>query len=279
MGSSRKKLTVKLTGMSDDRISAEAVISVIQGTIDALKELNRSVSEYGKANIEWQIVFLSMQSPLEAVFEGVDERSDLQNVEAPTTITSWMSGLSLLESASECPPRFNERSLGAIVRIRSSCANRVRRVEYREDNGEYLLLTDAMLFNANQAILRISRTPQPRNDYVDHGSIEGVLTTLSTRSGSDRIVIAEGLDSHKVSCFFRDEANEERARKAWKRRVIVTGAITYIGANGKPKRVDVDDIRVMPEECELPQVDELERMDITNGVESAEYVRSIRDGI
>jgi hypothetical protein len=279
MGSSRKKLTVKITGICDDRISADAVISVIQETVDALKDVGRVVSERGKANIEWHIVSISMQSPLEAVFMGTDELTDRQESQSPIAIESWMSGLRRLESSAECPPGFTTKSLKSISHIQRFFAKQIRKVEYREDDEEYLPLTDEIFHNAKIANSQVRRSTETRTDYVDHGSIEGVLTTLSTSSGSDKIVISESLDSHDVPCFFSDKAIEEKARNAWKRRVIVTGSITYSGETGEPVNVNVEGIRVMPAEVELPRLDVLEPVDITNGVESSEYVRRIRDGI
>ncbi len=62
-----------------------------------------------------------------------------------------------------------------------------------------------------------------------------------------------------------------------KQRVVVTGEIYVDRTTRKPRKVVVRELRIMPPPSELPQLEDLAGIDITGGMDSAEYVRRMRD--
>ncbi len=113
--------------------------------------------------------------------------------------------------------------------------------------------------------------------YREHGAVEGRLRQLETLSGErDKLVIEDDLTGDKIACYFCDAEIERQARNAWKRRVSVSGEITVNRASGNPASVLVEDIRVLRERADLPQMEDLYGIDITHGVESSKYIEGIR---
>jgi hypothetical protein len=72
---------------------------------------------------------------------------------------------------------------------------------------------------------------------------------------------------------------EEQAISNLGRRVIVSGIVSY-NAVGEPVKVEVDRLRVLKEEKELPTIVEMLGMtpDITGDLSTEEHIRQLRDG-
>ena len=66
-------------------------------------------------------------------------------------------------------------------------------------------------------------------------------------------------------------------REAWKRRVVATGEIVVDRETRKPIKILVDEIRILRDPADLPQMEDLHGIDITSGMESSEYIRGLRD--
>jgi hypothetical protein len=84
-----------------------------------------------------------------------------------------------------------------------------------------------------------------------------------------------------VPCYFsaRSKELEATARDAWKRRVRVSGKILVSYQSRRPNRIDVESIEILPRKSELPRLADLPPLDITGGMEEAEYVRKLRDAL
>ena len=114
--------------------------------------------------------------------------------------------------------------------------------------------------------------------YAEHGTIEGHLRQLESLAGpKDKIVIEDDLTGEKILCYFRGAELEQRVREAWKQRVGVSGEITVDRQSGRPQSVEVEEIVVLRQRAELPQMEDLHGIDITGGLDSAEYIRGLRD--
>ena len=81
----------------------------------------------------------------------------------------------------------------------------------------------------------------------------------------------------KTACYFHGEAIEEKVRAGWKHRVVVIGQLQTDKTTGDAEEMRVEDIRILGTRSELPQIDDLLGFDITGGMDSADYVRGLRD--
>ncbi|MBI3464997.1 MAG: hypothetical protein HY000_18365 [Planctomycetes bacterium] len=140
------------------------------------------------------------------------------------------------------------------------------------------MATKRIAENAVLALRRIEAEKAKRaGEYVEYIEVEGHLKELSELTGKDKIVIADSLTGKKTLCYFRRPDLETKARGAWKHRVSVSGEATVDRSTGELREMEVDELRILRERSELPQMEDLHGIDITGGMESSEYVRGLRD--
>jgi hypothetical protein len=108
--------------------------------------------------------------------------------------------------------------------------------------------------------------------YEDYGTLEGRLETLSVHRKT-RFNIYDPLTGQPISCSFRTDKLEE-AHAAFNKRVAISGSIKY-GRIGNPVSIQVDNIRVLEGGV---RTSEFRDTDLTGGIDSGTYVRSLRDG-
>lgn len=268
-------ITLRVAGQAGE-IDVEAFLAVFKLTIAVLQELNKEASEFGAPNLQWRITAAGMSSPFFATMHGVGISPEA-NALAPRVVQAFVSGIGQLGQADTCPRLFTESALRSTNHLARTFARGITRIEF-SSNGDVAVADQAVAENAERALRKIELENAKRaGRYVEYGELEGQMKELSELAGRDKIVIADDLTGKKTPCYFRGEALEEKARGAWKRRVVVTGEITVDRQTGDPVGVLVDEIRVLGGRSELPQIDDLVGMDISDGLESSEYVRSLRD--
>jgi hypothetical protein len=271
-------ITVRLVADADG-VDADAFVFALEKTIELLKELNKQSSDHGVETIRWRIVAAGMNSPMFATLAGekIVGRSD-DNSEAITNAA--VTGLGQLERVDVCPHMFNGKSLKIAAQLSKVYTRAgIQRLEF-ENSKITVVASTTLSQNANTAIHRLSLTNAKKSlEYVETGTIEGVLTDLSGQAERDKIVVVDELTNRKTPCFFRGESQlDEQVRESWKHRVAVTGDITFDSFTHEPIEVRVHSIRELRDSSALPQIDDLRGINLTGNVDPADYIRSLRDG-
>lgn len=275
MATKDQTLTLRIAGLGRD-VEAESYISTFRLLISALQELNKSASELGAVNVEWRIVAAGMASPIFLTVQGVGLSPESTDF-GPRITNAFVTGVQLLNKTDACPPLFTERSLGYVNQMTRVFARGIGKIEFSTD-GKTAEATKEVAANANSAIRRLELEKASKSgQYIEYGEIEGHLKELTELSGKDKLLIVDDLTGIKATCYARGATIEQKIRDAWKRRVCVTGRITVDKFTGNPVEVLVDDIRILRLRSELPQIDDISGIDIAGGMESSEYVRSMRD--
>lgn len=275
--------------MNDDRlrlqvasknrdVNAEAFLKIFATTIDVLKQIDKKSSRLGGESVEWLITDAGRNSPIFTEIGGVDLLGENGRV-AESVISSFVAGLSHLERNDTCPDNFNEQSLDATADMMRSFASNVTSIEFVTKTHR-VALSPGLAKNARYARRKLELERGAFGPtYKEHGAVEGCLRQLETLAGErhDKLVIEDDLTGHRIPCYFRDLEIEKQARDAWKQRVSVSGEITVNRASGDPASVLVEGIRVLREQSELPQMEDLYGIDITHGVESSKYIEGLRN--
>lgn len=94
-----------------------------------------------------------------------------------------------------------------------------------------------------------------RADYSDHGTVEGKLETIQDRAGSLQLQVRDVMMHQTIRCSFQEDMLAE-AFKAFRKRVEVTGLI-HFRKNGIPVSIQVDRIERLPDDDELPDIEEV----------------------
>lgn len=236
-----------------------------QAFMVVLGELDAAVSGEGSGALSWAISDLAMGSSVTIGVTGI-ARDDRPN-HGPAVIAACIRGLAELEEAAVRPQYFSDRALQAAKELPQPLAGEVRQVSIR-GAGRQINVTQHVAANVDEVL---------GQTYLAPSSVEGRLEAVSIH---DRLSFGvwEPVEHRRVECRFREDMLEE-VRSALGRRVLVTGDVRFT-ASGEPLRVQVESIRVFPEEDALPRTEDLAGLapDLTGGMDSADYVRRMRDG-
>jgi len=258
-------------GSQDKAVNAQAFFDAFHSAISALKEIDKGLSTFGAETIEWLIVDATSNSPISATIRGRSTSSG--NGDGKEVVEVFAAGVEQLNGANTCPPHFTK---GALYHLRE-LANTARRFHLRPVVSTAARTVHVARELARNADWAIKVLHQEKNRYTEYGSLEGILRVLDVSNKRDKLVIVDRLTGHETRCYLLCDELEAKAREGWKKRVIVTGTITVNKLTRDPIKIEVDDIRILRERSELPQIDELPAVDITEGVESSEYIRGLRD--
>lgn len=111
--------------------------------------------------------------------------------------------------------------------------------------------------------------------YRERTTLRGVLETLTVRDDGQLFFIRDRVRGRNVRCIIDSVEVLERAKQALGSRVSVWGMARF-NKLGLPISIKVEDFRVLPKDS--PRFDEVPGIDLTGGMDAAEYVRRLRDG-
>jgi hypothetical protein len=95
--------------------------------------------------------------------------------------------------------------------------------------------------------------------HQSFGSIEGYIETMSYREKQPLTCSVRDLVYHRlITCSFTTPEAEEIAYRAFRpsRRILIAGLI-HCATEGHPVRINADEVRVFPDESELPTLEEI----------------------
>ena len=259
-------------GASGKPLNADAFLAIFHNTIAALKAIDRGFSAYGAETIEWEVIGAGSNSPIFATIRGQDTTSE-NGRQSREVAGAFVKGLEQLSREKTCPAGFAQDSLKHVEKIVAE--SRLHRLTpvYSTSNLE-VRITRAVAVNANRARRALEMR---KSRLVEYGTIEGRLRDLSESHSRDKLGVVNKITGEVTQCYLRNEELEPMVLQGWKHRVAVTGEITIDRQSGLPVKVMVDEIRILRDRGELPQIEDLHGIDITNGVEPSEYVRRLRD--
>ena len=248
--------------------NAKAFVEALTLSIQLLDLIDRATSPQGSNEILWRIANASKNSPLTATLVG-DTSGATMTGDPSTVFRSAVHGIASLRSSAVCPEGFTEDSLNTIKafgRLRP-LGVRVMRFSADKTNAD---ITRDVIQNANLATqkLQIKRS----HTFEDTGSIEGDFLTLSGKGNVLQFSIVDSLTKQSIPCYFKQEL-DSKVRESWMYRVCVVGKIRTRG-DGVITSIEVEDI------VRIGKVGfdwESTRVNITDGIESSEYIRGIRD--
>ena len=252
------------------RISISALKDSLAHTITLLETISRDFAPAG-VELQWEVIAASLRSPLKMAFAPRPGELNGEAVEIGKQVSdACFRGMRQLAKKPDLPPHFDEEALEAATELALAGRKDDLTVSVAVDRKRCVQLTP-------QAVDNIRQVMQGTRRYIDFGTIEGKLDTVSVRGGPN-IVIWEVLTNYRVVCAIAPEMLAEildNAKTFLGARVAVTGRITY--ANDRPKSIQVEKFRRLRTVDELPQFEAIPPIDITGGIPSEEYVRKMRD--
>ncbi|MBX3386410.1 MAG: hypothetical protein KF768_07555 [Phycisphaeraceae bacterium] len=253
----------------DGGVPAERFVDVIHKVLAVLRELDSKSSGDGKPSIHWNITRATSNSPLTLTLEAnvPARRRDTSR----TVFKSYMRGMRKLESGKGVPSDFDDDTLREARALLGLLDRGVARMEFAGPGEEAVsptLRSAALIdeFMGRRAAYHLSET-----------AIEGSLETV-TIHGGEAFDVFDQLTGTRVRCILPDGQIGE-AVSALGKRVAVSGRAKF-SDKGRPISIEVEEIRVLRDKSELPAASDFEgdgKLDITGGMDSADFVRRIRD--
>jgi hypothetical protein len=258
-----KELTIRVEGRGEN-VPAGAFVDAVQKTLILLRDLDARISESASTVATWEIVRVSMRSPL--ALTVAPTLSDSEEDTSERVIRAYLQGMREIESSPVTPPYFSEQTLRTARDLVSLIGNGLSRLVFSAPNETPVSPTLHSAANIDAVIEH-----RGLHEFI---AIEGKLDTVSTHN-YDHFFIWESVTNNRVQCRATPEQLEQ-AKAALRKRVQVYGRARYV--HGKPTSMEVEAIRVLREMHELPQPKDIGKVDITGGMSSEDYIRGIRDG-
>lgn len=264
-------LEIVVAGKTEN-VHWDTFIEVSQKTLEILREIDKEVSQDERGTLDWEVISASLNSPLALKVRPVarppiDARKRV--------VDAYMSGINTLNQRRTKPKYFNERALQGARQLVEQYDNGALKIQYR--SADRIVIPKRAIASHVEAILSPAKIAPPE-EYVrkprrEIGSLEGTVRDLQARK-QDYFLLKERLTGAEVRCNFPDELDAQ-VRSAWKKRVRIFGLIHY-DDNGQPHMMSVEGIKEIPPILDLPQFKDF-GIDITGGIDSADYIRGLRD--
>ncbi len=255
-------LTVRLTGKDDD-LSLPAFLNVMRDSLNILRDIDAHLSATGRNTLKWTITDVHMSSPLSITVTGVPIKADQYNGKV---VALYLDDLDKLERGQQPSQHFSERCLEKAKRLSAQLNNGVSSVVFSGPPAKPVTPTQHLAANVDALLKKRYR--------YESTAMEGRLEALNVH-GALTFHIYDVLTDAKTVCVFKEELYAG-AYAALRHRVAVTGRAKYNRA-GQAVSIEVESLRQLRTSPELPKFRDGEAIDITGGMDSAEYVRRIRD--
>ena len=274
-------LTIEVTGR-EKFIPVDSFLEIVRSALEILWDLDASVSQSESATLDWQIVEASFNSPLRFAIAGQTEcEADLSS----EILRAYVSGFEQIEQGM-VPRYFTQDALGHAKEMISALNDGIARVTFRVPGQEPVEVTRQVINNLDAIITLQHEETEDESSVtleakagsrIEEGAmLIGRLETLTVHGGKAAFYIFDSLTGDKITCFF-PEARLEEAKAALPHRVAVTGKARY-NREGKPTSIQVEDFTPLRERHELPQMKDLEGINLTGDIDPTEYIRRLRDG-
>lgn len=245
-------------------ISLRTLLAGIQSELDMLADLDRAISRKSKPTLDWVITDLRDGSVC-LVAESVNRSED---VDVGSEVADrYVRGLEQIEKLGTTPPYFLESTIKSASKLLKLIGkDGATGLElYTPQVGSVELSAKS---SANVENLLPAR-------YSSLGSVEGRVEMISIHRIS-RFVVYLSVNGKAVTCVVPDKRIEE-AKEMLGERVNVWGTVHY-NYVGEPVRVDVQDIRRLKEDEELPDAKDLTGYDpaFTGSMATSDYLEDIR---
>ncbi len=255
-------------------LSCRSLAKYLQTIVDFLTHIDRALSETDTASVNWNVRHITMASPLIMELVPVAKRRPKKSAhKRPLPVVgTFIKGLRQIEESAKRPAYFDDDALDLAAQVVGFRRNQIVSRFSSEEEPQEISPTEHSIANVEAILGRHGRY------YYAEMQLEGRLEEVSLH-GTLTFSIYDPITERGTECDFTDDQLPEvidllRQRK----RVRVTGRVKF-NARHVPISVQVARFEALRDAKELPQIADLhaERIDITGGQDSADYVRELRD--
>ena len=246
-------------------ISLDSFLLILRESHYILQELDRAVSQRRDGTLKWMVSGLK---PGSAVVETESRVIRGQEDFGPQVARRFTEGIHTIQTEGVTPALFSPDSMASVNKI-------VRSLETNGVSGLNLAGAGLDAELTGSASNNVRALVGVRHKRI--GSVEGRLELVSIHMRAHRFNVYHAITNKAIRCNL-PSTMEEQVISNLGRRVIVSGMVSYNGI-GEPVKVEVDRLRVLKEEKELPSIADMLGMapDITGDLSTEEHIRQLRD--
>lgn len=253
-----------LVEAEDEDPRVDVFLDAVRSSLDALRELDSAISMRRRGTLQWVIGALHKGSPATMTIRAVPVSEDRDF--SAEIVSTFLDGLESLMHGKELPPMFSDDALEAVKRLGRLSSDGIRRLRLQGDSRG-VDISEQVSVNVDELI---------GDTFRSLGSIEGKLEMVTFHSQT-YLRVYDATHGLGVQCFFSREITDV-VRQALDKRVSISGTLRA-DRNGRPLSMRVQDIRIFPDEQELPKPSQLRGLakGMTEGQRAEEYLRELRD--
>lgn len=248
-------------------IYISALSVAVNNWVKVLSDLDSGISGEPKGSLDWVVSNLASNGSL-VISAEYRSRLEQQNF-GPRVSEAAINGFRLLEYEGLTPPYLSEAGIGYAKRM-------VKLVGNQGVSGIGVENTSESVQLSARASVHIDQLLPVRHSTL--GSVEGKLEMISIHGKRPQFLVYHHRTHKAIRCTFSTEMLD-RVKDALGERVIAMGQVHLNGKN-EPVRVDLQQLRVLRAEKDLPSIADITGIDpdFTGELSTAEFLRSIRGG-
>jgi hypothetical protein len=248
-------------------ITVKAFEIAVRSYLRMLREYDVALSEERNGSLDWVITAIHGGS---AVIE-LESRSRFEEKNiGPDVAQQFVRGWRQIEQQGTTPPYLSPSVMEQ--------TRRMLKLIGREGTTGYLVsdLSEEVEITSKSSV-NIDRLLRERDHSI--GSVEGRIETVSIH-GRPRFILYHSRTQHAILCSVPKERLAELAPTAILGSRVVVFGMLHSNALGEVLRIDVERVRRLRRESELPTIESLSGSDpdFTGDLTTAEYIRGIRRG-
>ncbi len=222
-------LTLELNG---DDLTPELFVRGIRSFFTVLNQLTDQIDDA----VGWRVQVKAGSNLI-----GVYPNGGASAASVGSIFSSIEAGLSALEREAEEPENFPPRALEGVRDLAKIS------IGAEGDIGVRVWVDKRPHSLSAHSIANIDDILKA--GFEEHGAVSGRIETVSEH-GNAKFVIFQPLNSNPVQCVVPQERLAD-ALKSFGKRAEVYGLVRY-GKDGRPKRIKVEDITILPDDANLP---------------------------
>jgi hypothetical protein len=263
------EFTVTIAGKGEN-VDAFAFAETLRDALEALREVDESISTVDGGSIKWEIVDATLNSPLTVTLRSAPKvPADFSE----PVLRAFLDGIEVIDKEGRAPASFPPSAISAIKRFADHYGNGIGKVTFATKQRRYSP-SNRLVINATALTAKVQPSvAEPLPDYYEFGEVDGTVENLI---GHNELYFSlyDALGGVRIKCTFRQDLSD-LVRANWLKRIVASGRIKYSG-EGKPKDMRVESIEPKPGRDALPQFKGV-YINITGGIESSSYIRELRD--
>jgi hypothetical protein len=246
--------TVTISGeKTGERVTVRALIAALEKALVWLRGRDP------ESTVDWEIVRVSLADPVSMTFSSPTANGD---------ISERMRNLHKLQSKKrpKVTPRLTDEDIDGTRELAATIGAEFKSLRISSPGEPTVKLTPILV----ERVEEIAKTA--RAAWYEWGTMRGTMDQVTIGENVSKFRMKHPVTGDEVGCTFPQEMLDD-VKDALPHRVEVYGRIRY-NRSDRPTSIDVREIRRLPERS--TSFDAVRPVNITSGIDSADYVEGLR---